>query len=205
MKKRLRLGIIGGSFDPVHLGHLGIAEEAREAFRLDRVVFVPAAQPPHKGGRSLAPAKDRLRMVKLAIRDNPFFIASDIEMRRSGPSYTIDTLREMRKAHPRAALFFIVGADSLHDLHTWRSARDLVEEFEFIIIGRPGAKGPDYSMLKKSFGKARADRLRRNYIETEIFNISATDIRRRIKAGRSIRYLVPKEVERHIVRRGLYA
>jgi nicotinate-nucleotide adenylyltransferase len=200
-----KVGVIGGSFDPVHLGHLGIAESAREAFGLDKVIFVPNALPPHKSG-AVAPAADRLAMVELAVRDNPRFSASDIEMRRDGPSYTIDTLAELGRLglDSETGLRFIVGADSLRDLPTWHRAEELVARYDFIIVARPGVAGPDWESLEAAFGCDAAARLRRGFLETALFNISATDVRSRVKAGRSIRYLVPEVVERYILRRGLY-
>jgi len=200
----MRLGVIGGSFDPVHLGHLGVAEAAREEFELDRVVFVPAAQPPHKGGVALAPAADRLEMVKLAVAANPHFLASDVELQRKGPSYTIDTLTEISTLYPVARLFFIVGADSLSELHQWHRARELVERFDFIIVGRPGVEALQFERLVAAFGAAAAERLRLGYLSREPYNISATDIRARVAAGKSIRYLVTPAVERYIFKRGLY-
>jgi len=204
MSEGMKIGVLGGSFDPVHMGHLSIAEEAREAFRLDRVVFVPAAKPPHKGGATAAPAADRLRMVELAVAGNPAFIVSDVEMRRDGPSYTIDTLDEIQRMYPEMSVYFIVGADSLAELHNWHRAGDLVRRFDFLIIGRPGAPGVSLDGLKEKFGPEAARRLDANYLRSGFFELSATEIRERARAGRSIRYLVPRAVERYILARGLY-
>jgi nicotinate-nucleotide adenylyltransferase len=201
---REKIGVFGGSFDPVHLGHLGIAEEAREIFGLDRVIFVPAALPPHKRSGTVAPAADRLAMVALAIAGNPRFSASDIELHRAGPSYTIDTLDELQRKRPRARLYFIVGADSLAELHKWRHAAELVRRYEFIIIKRPGTRPPYAKSLEKAFGKRVAARLGANFIKTGIYDISATAIRKRVRDGKNIRYLVPPAVERYIFRKGLY-
>lgn len=200
----MRLGVIGGSFDPVHMGHLSIAEEAREVFELERVVFVPAAQPPHKGGKTGAPAADRMRMVELAISGNPHFIVSDIEMRREGPSYTIDTLEEIQRMYPGMGVYFVVGADSLAELHSWHRACELVERFDFIIIGRPGAAGVSLSKLEEKFGAEAARKLDRYYLRSGFFDLSATEIRRRIGEGSSIRYLAVPAVERYILSKGIY-
>ena len=204
MPESPKLGVFGGSFDPVHLGHLGIAEEARGKFALDSVIFVPAANPPHKGGRTLAPAPDRMEMVRLAIAGNPRFAASDVELHRDGPSYTIDTLQEMQSLHPGARLFFIVGADSLAELDRWHRAAELVRRFDFVIVGRPGVSPIGRAALVAAFGEACAVRLEASFLQTEPYNISATEIRRRVAAGESIRYLVPLAVERYILRTGLY-
>ena len=200
----LKIGVIGGSFDPVHMGHLSIAEEAREVFELDRVVFVPAAQPPHKGARTCATAADRLRMVELAVAGNPGFMVSDIEMRREGPSYTIDTLEEIQRMYPGMGVYFVVGADSLAELHSWHRAAELVERFDFIIIGRPGAGSVSLSKLEEKFGAQGARKLDRHYLRSGFFDLSATEIRRRIGEGRSIRYLVAPAVERYILSGGIY-
>jgi nicotinate-nucleotide adenylyltransferase len=202
--ERIALGVIGGSFDPVHMGHLGIAEEARERFALDKVLFVPAAQPPHKGPKTAAAASDRLEMVRLATRGNPHFLVSDIEMHREGPSYTIDTLEQIRRMQPEARVYFIVGADSLAELAGWHRARELAERFDFIILARPGARRPSKEELAGSFGDQVARKLDGNFVTTGIFDISATEIRRRVREGRSIRYLVPAAVERYILSKGLY-
>ena len=199
-----RLGVLGGSFDPPHLGHLGIAEEARESFALDRVLFVPAAQPPHKPTGTAAGASDRLAMVRLAVRGNPYFDVSDIELHRKGPSYTIDTLEELEGIYRGARLFFIVGADSLCELHKWHRAKELVSRFAFVIVKRPGAKAAYRAGLERAFGRAIAAKLEANFIKAGPYDISATEVRGRVSGGRSIRYLVAPAVERYIIRHGLY-
>ena len=198
------LGVIGGSFDPVHVGHLGIAEEARVQFALERVVFVPAARPPHKGGGTGACAADRLEMVRLAIDGNPHFLASDVEMRREGPSYTIDTLEQIQRMYPEAHVYFIVGADSLAELKTWHRAMELAERFDFIIVARPGVARPSKEELAGDFTGEIARKLDGRFLETAMFDVSGTRIRRRVGQGRSIRYLVPPAVERYILSKGLY-
>ncbi len=203
-ERAMKIGVLGGSFDPVHIGHLAIAEEAREVFGLDRVAFVPAARPPHKGAVTAAPASRRLRMVELAIAGNPWFLVSDIEMRRDGPSYTIDTLEEIQKMYPDMSVYFVVGADSLAELHSWHRAAELVNRFDFIIVGRPGAPAVEKGMLEEQFGREAAARLDMHYLKSGFFDLSATEIRKRTAAGRSIRYLVPAAVERYILAKGLY-
>ncbi len=200
-----RLGVMGGSFDPIHMGHLAIAEEAREVFSLEGIVFVPAAQPPHKDGGTVASGESRLAMAELAVSSNPHFEVSDVEMRRRGPSYTIDTLDEISRMRPEARVYFIVGADSLGELHTWHRADELAGRYDFIIIGRPGTDEVSLSDLEAGFTPEAAARLERNYIRAGIFHVSATGIRERVLHGKSIRYLVPPEVESYILKNGLYA
>jgi nicotinate-nucleotide adenylyltransferase len=204
MSENIRIGVFGGSFDPVHMGHLAIAQEAREVFALSKVMFVPAAQPPHKGPEVCAGAADRLEMVRLAIEGNPAFVVSDIEMHRQGPSYTIDTLEEIQRINPRAQLYFIAGADSLAELHTWYRATELVEKFNFIILGRPGVEAVTIESLTSAFGDVLAAKLEAGFLRREIFRISATEIRKRINENRSITYLVPKAAEAYILDKGLY-
>jgi len=190
----MRLGIFGGTFNPIHLGHLLIAADAAEAFHLDRVVFIPAATPPHKRPRVLAPAAQRLRMVKLAIRGNPRFTCSDIEVRRGGPSYSVETLRHLRSAMPRARFFFIIGSDSLRELHRWKEARELVKLCEFICVTRPGER----------IARCRLRGARIHRLTGHPANVSSTDIRNRVARGATTRYLLPDAVRRHIERHRLY-
>ncbi|MBI5396659.1 MAG: nicotinate-nucleotide adenylyltransferase [Verrucomicrobia bacterium] len=190
----MKLGIFGGTFNPVHLGHLLIAEDAAEAFKLDRVVFVPSATPPHKRPRVLAPAAHRVRMVKLAIQGNSRFTCSDIEVRRGGPSYSVETLRHLRAAMPRAQFYFIIGTDSLRELHRWKEAPDLVKLCEFICLTRPGER--------VARCRLRGARVRR--LTGHPTDVSSTDIRNRLARGATIRYLVPDAVRRYIERHRLY-
>jgi nicotinate-nucleotide adenylyltransferase len=200
-----RIGILGGSFDPVHLGHLVAAEAARDRLELERVLFVPAWSPPHKTDRALLPAADRLRLLRLAIRDNPAFEVSDVEVRRGGTSYTLHTLLELRRRFgPRANLFFLIGADSLADLPTWYEARRLLRLARFVTYPRPGVDLERFRARLAALGKANAARLQRDVLDAPEIGVSATDVRRRIAEGRSIRYLVPEAVRRSIERRGLY-
>lgn len=190
----MKLGIFGGTFNPVHLGHLLIAEDAAEAFQLDRVVFIPSATPPHKRPRVLAPAPQRMRMVKLAIQGNNRFTASDIEIRRGGPSYSVETLRHLRGAMPRAQFYFIIGTDSLRELHKWKEASELVGLCEFICVTRPGER----------VARCRLRGARIHKLTGHPADVSSTDIRNRAARGATIRYLVPDSVRRHIERHRLY-
>jgi nicotinate-nucleotide adenylyltransferase len=183
-------------FDPVHNGHLIAAEAAREACGLSRVMFIPASDPPHKRYAGLAPAGARAEMVRLAIQDHPCFDLSPIELRRAGPSYTADTLSELRQTlGEEVALFLIIGADNVTEIGAWHRPDRILSLATVVVVRRPGAT-PD-----------RADpALRRGmrFVETPLIEISSTDIRRRVREGRSIRYLVPREVENYIHEHGLY-
>lgn len=190
----MKLGILGGTFNPIHQGHLLIADAAAEALELDRVIFIPSATPPHKRPRVLADARHRLRMVKLAIHNNPRFGCSDIEVRRGGPSYSVETLRQLRHAMPRAEFYFLIGADSLRELHLWREAPALVRLCEFICVARPGERMP----------QPRLRGLRVHKLLGHPADISSSDIRNRLARGASVRYLVPDAVRRYIQKTGLY-
>lgn len=198
----MKIGIMGGTFDPIHFGHLATAEAVREIFTLDEVLFIPAARPPHKRGRNVTDSKHRLAMVELATRSNEFFKVSDMELKRTGLSYTLDTMNELHKTFGDAAeLFFIIGADSLADLSKWYSARELVEKCHFIATTRQGID-IDFSEVKNFFGSAAMKNIHR--VTTPGLEISSTDLRERVKLGRSIKYLVPEVVEDYILRERLY-
>lgn len=196
-----RIGVLGGTFDPPHVGHLWLATLATDAIGLDRVLFMPADQPPHKGGQLVTRATDRLLMTRLAITGDPAFELSAIEMERPGPSYTIDSVDELERAHPDAKLFLIMAADSLAQIDTWREPDRLLERIEWVVGPRPGSALPDRSMLEVRFGAAAS---RIHLLEGPSLDVSSSDIRRRVAAGHAIRYLVPRGVEELIVERGLY-
>lgn len=198
---REKIGIMGGTFDPIHIAHLMIADEVRDSYGLDRVIFIPAANPPHKKGGANVSADERLAMVKLAIADNPHFEVSTMEMERQGPSYSLLTFQELKaKYGDSAELYFITGSDSINDLSTWYHPEELLELCYFVGTTRPGAP-MDKSDLEKQFG-ALADKIK--FLAVPELAISSTDIRARVAAGRSIKYLVPAAVEDYIKREGLY-
>jgi nicotinate-nucleotide adenylyltransferase len=201
-----RVGIFGGSFNPPHVAHLILAERARVEHILDRVLFVVAGQPPHKAPRPLAPGQDRLRMVELAIEGNPAFEASDMELRRTGASYTLMTVRELRGAlGAQAELFLLMGGDSVLDLPGWWHARDLVREVRIVTFGRPGsALGDRLDGLAEQFGSEWVNDVRELMVDAPLMDISATEVRRRVREGLSVRYMVPEAVRRYIEERGLY-
>lgn len=196
-----RIGLMGGTFDPIHLAHLHIAEEAREAFELDRVLFIPAAQPPHKQGKKIASAAQRIAMVKMAIAGNPHFELSLMEMERQGPSYSWLTVQELRAKHPDWALYFITGSDSINDLLTWNHPKDLVGACQFIGTTRPEVPFQE-EMLLEFFGAELRSHI--HELQVPLMEISSTVIRQRSAAGRSIHYLVPEAVADYIEKEGLY-
>ena len=198
----MRLGILGGTFDPVHLGHLIVAQEAAARLALDRVVFIPAGRPWLKAAAPLASGRHRLAMLRAAVRDNPAFEVSAVEVDRVGPSYTIDTLAGFQgEFGDDADLYFIVGADALADLPRWRSPERVLALCTMVAVARPGhpLRAPDG--LERLYPGA-GDRL--VALGGPEIGISATEVRRRVAEGRPVHYWVPAAVERYIARHGLY-
>ena len=197
-----RIGILGGTFDPPHIGHLWLATLAADELALDRVVFMPAAQPPHKRRRQgMSSITERLLMTRLAITGNDAFELSTVEVGRSGPSYTVDSVEELQRTYGDASLFLLMAADSLAQIDTWREPDRLLSLIEWAVAPRPGSSPPDRAQLRARFGKA-ADRI--HLLEGPSLDVSATQIRGRVAAGLAIRYLVPQAVEEMIVATGLY-
>ncbi|HVR84192.1 MAG TPA: nicotinate-nucleotide adenylyltransferase [Planctomycetota bacterium] len=186
----MRLGLLGGSFNPIHHGHLVTAIRAAEAARLDRVLVIPAAVSPLKPARGLASAGDRWGLLKKAIRGNPLFRASDLELRRGGLSYSVDTLRELKRK-TRARLYWILGTDAAKLLPQWKSIDEVRTLAEFIVVARAGDRIPR-NMSKETIVRA------------PLLEISSSEIRERVRKGLTVRYLVPDAVEREIRRKGLY-
>lgn len=200
----MRLGLFGGSFDPIHLGHLLLAESAREQCRLDRVVFLPAAVPPHKQEQRRTPAPPRVEMLELATGGHEAFEVSRFEADRGGVNYTVDSLRHFRQVHPEAELFFLMGGDMLHDLPNWREAGEVCRLAIPVAVRRPGAPEPDFQALADLATPERIELFRQHQVEMPAIGISASEIRRRVAAGRSIRFWTPRAVERYIETHGLY-
>jgi nicotinate-nucleotide adenylyltransferase len=201
----MRVGVLGGTFDPIHYGHLIIAQEAVETLDLATVIFVPSAQPPHKPAYTVSPGEDRYRMVELAIACDPRFTISDIEQRRVGRSYTIDTLREMSGSlAPGDELCFLVGSDTVPELGTWRDVGRFPEFCRLIVVGRPGYPLNLISTLGALFPEPVVDQVRRDALFIDPIGISATAIRRKVAQGRSITYLVPEPVRLYIEEHKLY-
>lgn len=196
-----KLGIIGGTFDPIHVGHLKIAQEVYERMGLERVLFVPAYIAPHKVGQHFASAADRYEMTRLALEGQPAFDLTDMELRRSGVSYTIDTVKELISIHKGCELFFIIGEDTVTQLHTWRNIQELLRLVTFVAAGRPGYEGV-LETVKKNLGFDAVSRI--VLLDTPEYDVSSTKIREYLQAGRSLTGLIPCKVERYIRRRGLY-
>jgi len=201
----MRLGLLGGSFDPVHYGHLLLAECCREQCRLDKVVFLPTAVPPHKQDRRLTPAELRIEMLELAIAGHPAFSVSRYESQRGGINYTVDTLTHFHQEDPQRELFFLMGADMLRDLPGWREPARVCELATPVVVRRGEAGGLDFDCLGGVAPPERIEQIRRHQVEMPEIGISGTEIRQRATQGRSIRYLTPRAVERYIELEGLYA
>ncbi len=204
LSKAKRIGIIGGSFDPVHIGHLIIAQDALERLELDEVVFVPAAIPPHKQHLQQVAPKHRLNMLKLVTETDLRFSVSDLEILRGGVSYTLDTVKLLREERPGVEWVLIVGSDTLVDLHNWYKIDELLELCEVASFLRPGESSVDAIVRKIKLSTDRKERLLANLIEAHLIEISSTEIRMRVAEGLGIRYLVPPEVEMYICEHGLY-
>lgn len=188
----MRIGILGGTFNPIHIGHLILAEEALSKLNLDKVVFVPTYLPPHKNVEGKVKPQERLRMAKLAIEGNPAFEISTFEIESKKKSYSVETLKEFRKKYGKAAqLFFLTGSDLLKDLFSWKDVSEIFKMSKFIVANRPGYPVTDVPEEAETV------------VITPI-QVSSEDIRRRLKAGRSIRYLVPEKVRDYIIVHNLY-
>ncbi len=200
----IKVGLFGGSFDPIHCAHLVVAEQARERLGLERVLFVPGRRPPHKLDKQLAPAEHRLRMVELAIAGHPAFEACDVELRRDGPSYSLVTVQGLRAEHADWELYFLIGADTLPELPTWHRLGELAALCRFAVFARPGESLDEVAPLRGVLSDAAIAAIRSRSFATPLLEISSTEVRRRVREGRSARYLVPEAVRRYILEHGLY-
>ena len=195
------LGILGGTFDPIHMGHLRMAEHVFQRMELENILFIPAYVPPHKLGQDFAPAQDRYAMTKLAIADNPHFTVSDMELQRTGVSYTIDTIRQLHEQCGDMELHFIIGADSVAQLHTWHNIEEMLELTRFVAVWRPGYEDAMEEFVRH-LGLHAKERVL--LLDTPVYDISSTEIRTRIRQGASLAGLVPDTVEKYIYEHGLY-
>jgi nicotinate-nucleotide adenylyltransferase len=200
----MRIGIFGGTFDPVHLGHLIVAEQCREQARLDEVLFIPAARPPHKQERELTPFGQRVEMLSLAIAGQPAFRIDELEKDRPGPSYTVDTLEQIKARRADAALCLVLGADTLHDLPHWREPARVALLAELLVVPRSDWVMLSEAELRKSLSLAADVPLLMQMIHLPTVGIASRDLRRRAAEGRSLRYLVPRAIEAYIQDKHLY-
>ena len=198
---QLRLGILGGTFDPIHNGHLVAAQETHYQLALDRILFVPAGTPPHKPNKPVSPAHHRLHMIELAIASQPAFGISRVDVDRPGPHYTVDMLQLLRNEWPPDAhLFFIEGSDSLAEMVSWYQPQQLIQLCELAVVRRPGSD-VDLAELERRLPGLNS---RLHWIDMPLLDISSTDLRARVREGRPISYLVPATVEAYISENGLY-
>ncbi len=212
----MRLGILGGTFDPIHFGHLRLAEEMCEEFNLSKVLLITGAQPPHKDEMRITPFSDRHEMTRIASSYSEYLEASDIEGQRKGPSYSIETIRIIRNNYGSGLeLFFILGSDAFREITTWKEYKNLLQITDFIVIERPGMPQWELNSFIKSLGSGfREDDSGETYInpygthiyiqKTTLMDISSTRIRQNIRAGRSINFMVPDRVKEYIIEKGLY-
>lgn len=200
----LRLGIFGGSFDPVHYGHLLLAESCREQCRLDRIWLLPAANSPHKLSQRPVEARHRVEMLRLAVGGHPTFEVSTLEIDRGGVSYTVDTLATIRQQLPQAALYLLMGADTLEDLPHWRQPGRICELATLVTVRRAGLPPPNFDALRQIAAPAQLDACEAHQVNMPLVEFASSDIRRRVREGRTIRYMTPRAVEAYIDTHALY-
>lgn len=191
-----KLGVLGGTFDPIHNGHLIVAGDLLEKLDLAQVLFLLSARPPHKNSSAVASWQDRLQMVRMALKDNPRFQASDIEIKRDGPSYTVETMDQLQARYgSKYRVLFVMGADNIFDVFTWHEPQRLLASRSLVVVPRPGCdlRDLDPEVTKKI-----------TLVQTPLIEISSSDVRQRVREGRSIKYLVPEEVATYIYRHHLY-
>jgi len=199
----MRIGVFGGSFDPIHQGHLILAENCREQAKLDQVLFMPCAMSPHKLDGAHGTDRQRLEMLDLAIGGHREFVRADMEIKRGGVSYTVETLRELDAGHPGNEWFFLMGADSLESFSTWREPNEILKLAKPIVVGRPGSE-LDLGVLESLSSANYVKSLVELSVESPLIEISSSDIRRRSAANESIRFLVPRSVEKYIETQKMY-
>jgi nicotinate-nucleotide adenylyltransferase len=202
--KKEKIGIFGGSFNPIHTGHLIMAQDAEIAFDLNRILFVPAAIPPHKLTQTMVTPGQRLDMVRLALADRESWEVSDEEIRRGGVSYSIDTVRHFAAVYPEAELYFIIGGDTLPELHTWKEITALINLCRFVTMVRPGFDPQSLRCIDLKLDRRHLDDLIGRVTVGHVIGISSTGIRMHVAKNESIRYLVPVAVERYIHEHQLY-
>ncbi|MDR7870262.1 MAG: nicotinate-nucleotide adenylyltransferase [Tissierellaceae bacterium] len=198
----MKIGIMGGTFNPIHHGHLILSEYIRSIANLDKIIFIPTGTPPHKDNKEVLDGVTRLKMVDLAIKSNPYFVSSDIEVKRPSTTYTIDTVMELKEVYHDSELYMIVGADTLLSLYTWKDFAKVLSQVNFIVADRLGLNDNDVHK--------EIERLNKKYnseiisIDSPVIDISSTVIRSRLKENLSIKYLVPDTIEEYILKNNLY-
>jgi nicotinate-nucleotide adenylyltransferase len=200
----MRVGVFGGTFDPVHLGHLILAEQCREQGALAQVLFVPASVPPHKQQNALTSFAQRVEMLSLAISGHAAFRIDELEKDRPGASYTVDTLTQLQQTRPGDELFFILGSDSVRDLPIWYQPRRILELATLLVVARADYPPFSVTQLREALQLASDFPLRYQIVEAPLITIASRDLRRRIAEGRSVRYMLPRAVEAYIADKGLY-
>ncbi len=200
----MRVGVFGGSFDPIHVGHLVLAESCREQVGLDQILFVPCNMSPHKRDGAFGTDRQRMEMLALAIGGNRSFAASDIEIRRGGVSYTVDTLAELAASRVDDEFFFLMGSDSLNSFATWKEPKRILELALPIVVNRPGVEDNALDMLRPLCSPERFAMFSAIKVQSPLLEVSSTAIRSSSAHGKSIRYLVPSAIEKYIATQKLY-
>ena len=200
----MRVGIFGGSFDPIHQGHLILAEQCRQQAELDQVLFIPNAQSPHKQNGACASDRQRVEMVDLAIGGHPAFLRSSIEIERGGVSYTVDTLKQLADENPENELFFLMGADSLNSFDTWKDPAGILQLATPLVVPRPGQGEVDLKKLAPLTDEKKLATIEQLTIDSPLIEISSSNIRQQIQSGKSIRYQTSRAVEKYIETQKIY-
>ena len=200
----MRIGVFGGSFDPIHLGHLILAEQCREEANLDQFLFIPCAMSPHKQDGAHGTDRQRMEMLNLAIGGHRDFVSSDIELKRGGVSYTVDTLKALMIQHPDNEWFFLMGADSLESFPTWHEPQEILRMAKPIVVGRPGSAEIDLGILEPLSSADYVASLHELKVTSPLIDISSSNIREKSAQRNSIRFLVPRSIEKYIETQKLY-
>lgn len=200
--QKARIAVMGGTFDPIHYGHLVTAEAAMQEYSLERVLFIPSGRPPHKTDKQISSTEDRYLMTELATETNPRFFCSRIEIDRTGYTYTIDTIHELQVMYPETDIYFITGADAFSEIVTWKNAEELLNSCHFVAATRPGYSRKEAIPQIEALLNRHTERL--HYLEVPALSISSSDIRERVRQGRTIKYLLPEAVETYILKHELY-
>jgi len=206
-EKPLKIGIMGGTFNPIHFGHLLIAEQLRELIKADKVLFIPCSIPPHKTKKELTEKKHRFHMVELAVENNPYFEACDIEIKQDKKSYTIDTIKELTKIYKSSSFYFFIGEDNLLELSTWKEIKKLMSLCSLVIARRflsPQELNYLFKEKNKFFDDNTVNKLTNSIVDTTVIDISSSEIRQKIVNNKSIKYLVPDKIAEYIKKNRLY-